>query len=73
MVPHKNCISIEVDYTLWIDGFEKKQIDSTGGSVFPLKAPKPFEFTVGVRSCFYFLSGSWLFTSDWKLRNSLWR
>lgn len=37
-----------VDYTLWIDGFERKQIDSSKGSAFPPKIPSPFTFNVGV-------------------------
>ena len=37
-----------VDYTLWIDGFERKQIDSSLGAAFPPKLPSPFKFQVGV-------------------------
>ena len=39
---------VSVDYTLWIDGFEKKQIDSSKGSAFPPRLPAPFTFSVGV-------------------------
>lgn len=37
-----------VDYTLWINGFEQKQIDSSKGSAFPPKIGSPFVFNVGV-------------------------
>jgi len=37
-----------VDYTLWINDFEGKQIDSSKGSAFPPKLPSPFKFNVGV-------------------------
>ena len=37
-----------VDYTLWINAFEGKQIDSSKGSAFPPQLPKPFAFQVGV-------------------------
>ena len=37
-----------VDYTLWINDFEGKQIDSSKGSTFPPKLPSPFKFNVGV-------------------------
>jgi len=40
---------VEVDYTLWLDGFDGKLIDTTRGSVNPFpKAPQPFAFVVGV-------------------------
>ena len=37
-----------VDYTLWINAFEGKQIDSSKGSAFPPRLPSPFVFSVGV-------------------------
>lgn len=37
-----------VDYTLWIDGFEQKQIDTSKGTAFPPRLPSPFKFGVGV-------------------------
>ena len=40
--------NVVVDYTLWVDGFEKKLVDSSKGSAFPPKLPSPFKFTVGV-------------------------
>ena len=39
---------VSVDYTLWIDGFEKKQIDTSKGQAFPPRLPAPFVFSVGV-------------------------
>lgn len=39
---------VAVDYTLWIGGFDKKQIDSSRGSTFPPRLPSPFVFNVGV-------------------------
>mmetsp|Transcript_34699 Transcript_34699/g.110853 ORF Transcript_34699/g.110853 Transcript_34699/m.110853 type:complete len:178 (-) Transcript_34699:107-640(-) len=39
---------VSVDYTLWIGGFDKKQIDSSKGSAFPPRLPAPFVFSVGV-------------------------
>lgn len=37
-----------VDYTLWIDKFEGKQIDTSKGTALPPKLPSPFKFSVGV-------------------------
>lgn len=37
-----------VDYTLWINDFEAKQIDTSKGGGFPPKLPSPFKFNVGV-------------------------
>ena len=39
-----------VDYTLWIEKFEGKQIDTSKGTTFPPKLPSPFTFAVGVGS-----------------------
>lgn len=39
-----------VDYTLWIDGFEQRQIDTSKGTAFPPRLPQPFKFQVGVGS-----------------------
>ena len=39
---------VVVDYTLWINDFEGKQIDSSKGSAMPPKLPSPFAFNVGV-------------------------
>jgi len=37
-----------VDYTLWIGGFEGKQIDTSKGTALPPRLPQPFKFAVGV-------------------------
>ena len=39
---------VSVDYTLWVGGFEQKQIDTSKGSAIPPKLPQPFTFMVGV-------------------------
>ncbi len=39
---------VVVDYSLWLNDFEGKLIDSSKGSTFPPKLPSPFSFTVGV-------------------------
>ena len=38
-----------VDYTLWINGFEEKMIDTSKGKLLPIpRPPSPFVFSVGV-------------------------
>jgi len=38
-----------VDYTLWINDFEAKQIDTSKGTLLPIpRPPSPFVFSVGV-------------------------
>jgi len=37
-----------VDYSLWLNDFEGKLIDTSKGSAFPPKIPSPFSFGVGV-------------------------
>ena len=37
-----------VDYTLWVNGFEGKQIDTSKGTAFPPRLPQQFKFQVGV-------------------------
>ena len=39
---------VAVDYTLWVGGFEQKQIDTSKGSALPPRLPAPFLFNVGV-------------------------
>lgn len=39
---------VVVDYTLWIDSFDGKQIDTSKGTLFPPRPPAPFIFNVGV-------------------------
>jgi hypothetical protein len=40
--------TVVVDYTLWINDFGGKEIDSSKGSVLPPRLPSPFKFQVGV-------------------------
>ena len=39
---------VAVDYSLWLNSFEGKLIDSSKGSAFPPRLPSPFVFSVGV-------------------------
>ena len=40
--------SAVVDYTLWINDFGGKQIDTSLGTALPPRLPQPFKFQVGV-------------------------
>jgi FKBP-type peptidyl-prolyl cis-trans isomerase FkpA len=40
---------VVVDYTLWLNGFEGKQIDTSKGTLLPFpRPPSPFSFSLGV-------------------------
>ena len=39
---------VAVDYTLWLNSFDGKVIDSSKGSAFPPRLPSPFVFSAGV-------------------------
>ena len=39
---------VAVDYTLWLNSFDGKVVDSSKGSAFPPRLPSPFVFSAGV-------------------------